>query len=130
MCRDRESPQADYIVNDIACFAPQRIWRLRKIERDHVAVARADFYGVNTQHSGAVSRSIRFSGSITVIGEHDEIETSAGGGRCDLVGCTGPVRSNGMDVDGPRNERRLVLSSRDRRAGRQCDDIRAACYRR
>jgi hypothetical protein len=79
VCRDRKPSQTSHVVDHIPRLAAEWVRRLRQPERDDVAVAGADFDGVDAEHPGDVPRGIRFPGCIAVVGQYDEVESRTRG---------------------------------------------------
>ena len=119
MCHDAKTAQPMNIFDDVPRFPAERIGRRRHVEREVMTARGADFDAVQAEDACHVSRGIRRSGGIAVIGEDDERQPGAGGDGADLVGRTAAVRSVGMNVQGPGN-RPVALPSPERsRRGRE-----------
>ena len=89
-----KTAQADHIVNDVARFAASGYgdWGRPSATTwpPRVLISTESIQSTPERYCGGSGFLVR----IAVIGEHDEVETSTGRGRCDLVGRAGPVRSD------------------------------------
>ena len=96
---DAESAEPPHVLDDVARLAAERIRRRRHVERDVVAAVRADLDAVEAQHARSIRRRIGRARRVAVVGEDDELQAGARGGRGDLVGAAQAVGSIGVDVE-------------------------------
>ncbi len=97
---DPEPAQAANIFGHRRGLAAEAIRRLRQPDSQVVAGVGADLNGVQTEHAAGIRRRYRGTRRISVIGEHDELEASAGRGRGNRGAGRRAVGIRAMDVDG------------------------------
>jgi hypothetical protein len=85
VCDHAEAAEPADVFYDIASLAPERIRRGRQAERRIVPAAGADFDAVEDEHTRLIAWGIGWSGTVSMVGQHDESETGSGRGVGHLV---------------------------------------------